>query len=200
MTTAQPAPQVAAPTTLTAEVVWHRLISIVEECETVSGSRTCRSRRSSARRVTMPQPFSTRAERYWRRLRRESARLSRSSVVRVGRCWKMIPPESLRPGDVLVTNDPWVCAGHLPDVMTMSPIFLDDKIVGYATSIAHMSDLGGQISAEARDLFEEGLRITPASSTAAANPTKTGSASSAPTAAPHNRSSATSKPKSPPPH
>jgi N-methylhydantoinase B len=160
MTNAQPAAQVAAPTdVLTAEVVWHRLISIVEECETVIAHMSFSPVVGEARDYAAAL-LDARGE----VLAQAPSGIGTFVAIlgRAGRAMlEMIPSESLRPGDVLVTNDPWVCAGHLPDVMTMSPIFLEDKIVGYATSIAHMSDLGGQISAEARDLFEEGLRITP---------------------------------------
>jgi N-methylhydantoinase B len=160
MTTAQPAAQVAAPTdVLTAEVVWHRLISIVEECETVIAHMSFSPVVGEARDYAAAL-----LDAHGEVLAQAPSGIGTFVAIlgRAGRAMlEMIPPESLRPGDVLVTNDPWVCAGHLPDVMTMSPIFFDEKIVGYATSIAHMSDLGGQISAEARDLFEEGLRITP---------------------------------------
>lgn len=144
---------------LTAEIIWHRLVSIVEECEAVIAHMSFSPVVGEARDYAAAL-LDARGE-----VLAQAPSGIGTFVAILGRAGRnildVIPAESLRPGDVLVTNDPWVCAGHLPDVMTMSPIFVGESIVGFATSIAHMSDLGGQISAEARDLFEEGLRITP---------------------------------------
>lgn len=70
------------------------------------------------------------------------------------------PSESLRPGDILITNDPWMGTGHLADVCLAKPIFLDGGVVGFAASVAHASDMGGRTgSTESRDVFEEGFQI-----------------------------------------
>jgi N-methylhydantoinase B len=70
------------------------------------------------------------------------------------------PPESLAPGDVLVTNDPWLTAGQINDLTVLTPVFRDDRIVAYFASTCHAADIGGRIlSAEAREVYEEGLRI-----------------------------------------
>ena len=36
---------------------------------------------------------------------------------------KKYPIEAMHPGDVYMTNDPWMCAGHLPDIAIVSPVF-----------------------------------------------------------------------------
>ena len=70
------------------------------------------------------------------------------------------PPETLVPGDVLVTNDPWMGTGHLPDICVAKPVFQDGTLLGFAASTAHAPDIGGRIrSPEAREIFEEGLQI-----------------------------------------
>jgi N-methylhydantoinase B len=70
------------------------------------------------------------------------------------------PPESLAPGDVIVTNDPWMASGHLIDVSVAAPIFRDGRIVAYTLCIVHHLDMGGRMSTlESKDLFEEGLKI-----------------------------------------
>jgi N-methylhydantoinase B len=72
------------------------------------------------------------------------------------------PIESWRPGDAVVTNDPWLATGHLPDFTVVSPIFHRGEIVGFAGCIAHSPDVGGALwSADCRELFEEGIRILP---------------------------------------
>ncbi|HEX2831222.1 MAG TPA: hydantoinase B/oxoprolinase family protein [Burkholderiales bacterium] len=70
------------------------------------------------------------------------------------------PPETLEPGDILITNDIWQGTGHLPDITVAKPVFLDGRIVGFAGSVAHSPDIGGRIrSAESKEVFEEGLQI-----------------------------------------
>jgi len=73
-------------------------------------------------------------------------------------------PEGLKPGDVLITNDPWQGTGHMSDVCLVKPIFRPDahgrRLVAFASTTSHMPDIGGRIRAiEARELFEEGFHI-----------------------------------------
>lgn len=66
----------------------------------------------------------------------------------------------LKPGDVLITNDPWMSAGHFFDITVLSPIFRGDRLIGYAGSTIHHTDIGGYgIGSGARDIHEEGLWI-----------------------------------------
>ena len=70
------------------------------------------------------------------------------------------PPESLAPGDVLITNDPWQTAGQINDITITTPIFRRSGLVALFANTCHSADIGGRIlSAEAREVFEEGLRI-----------------------------------------
>lgn len=72
------------------------------------------------------------------------------------------PADTWRPGDCVITNDPWLATGHLPDFTFVSPIFHHGALVGFAGSIAHSPDVGGALwSADCRELFEEGIRIPP---------------------------------------
>ena len=65
-------------------------------------------------------------------------------------------------GDVLITNDPWLGAGHFFDVIIFSPIFYRNWIIGYVGSNNHHTDIGGSgIGAGASDVHEEGLWIPP---------------------------------------
>lgn len=65
-----------------------------------------------------------------------------------------------RAGDVVMTNDPWLGSGHLPDINMAVPIFLRRKLVGFAGLVAHATDIGGKtLSATAAEIFEEGLRF-----------------------------------------
>ena len=70
------------------------------------------------------------------------------------------PAESLRPGDVVFTNDAWKGTGHLWDVNVMSPVFRNGRLAGFVLSISHLPDIGGRgISAENAEIYEEGLQI-----------------------------------------
>lgn len=72
------------------------------------------------------------------------------------------PPETLEPGDAIITNDPWISTGHLNDICLVAPIFHRGRLVAFAGNIAHMADIGGQVwGADAREVFEEGLRLVP---------------------------------------
>ena len=72
------------------------------------------------------------------------------------------PKESWKQGDCIITNDPWMATGHLPDFTLASPIFHRRKLVGFSGSIAHSPDIGGAgWSSDCRELFEEGLRVLP---------------------------------------
>jgi N-methylhydantoinase B len=70
------------------------------------------------------------------------------------------PESALEAGDVLITNDPWMTAGQINDVTLVTPIFRDGRVVAYFANTCHMVDIGGRIlSAEAREVYEEGLYI-----------------------------------------
>jgi N-methylhydantoinase B len=71
-----------------------------------------------------------------------------------------IPIDSLRPGDVVLTNDIWMGTGHLWDLNVMQPAFRDGRIVGFAMSVSHLPDIGGRgFSALNENMYEEGLQI-----------------------------------------
>lgn len=68
--------------------------------------------------------------------------------------------DAMAPGDVFITNDPWKGTGHLSDVCLVKPIFVDQTIVAFASTTAHVPDIGGRLRAiESRQVFEEGLQI-----------------------------------------
>ncbi|MFF5987090.1 hydantoinase B/oxoprolinase family protein [Prauserella flavalba] len=68
--------------------------------------------------------------------------------------------EPFRPGDLFLTNDPWMNTGHLPDTTVLMPLFRDGRHIGFAVNAAHKTDIGGAgYVATGRDVFEEGLRL-----------------------------------------
>jgi N-methylhydantoinase B len=70
------------------------------------------------------------------------------------------PPESLAPGDVLLTNDPWQTSGQINDITVVTPVFHGGRVVAFFANTCHTADIGGRIlSAESSEVFEEGLRL-----------------------------------------
>ncbi len=78
----------------------------------------------------------------------------------VGHFFKHFPQSTMKPGDVYVTNDPWLGTGHLFDYVMMTPVFLGKKLVAFFASTCHVIDVGGVgMSAKANSSFEEGTLI-----------------------------------------
>jgi N-methylhydantoinase B len=72
----------------------------------------------------------------------------------------VFPAESLVPGDALITNDPQKTSGHLHDFTVITPVFLDQRLVGFFGNTCHVLDIGGiGLSTDARSIFEEGLFV-----------------------------------------
>ena len=73
-------------------------------------------------------------------------------------------PGDIRPGDIFVTNDPYYGGvTHLNDVVLAMPVFADGELISWTANIAHWNDVGGMvpgsISNEAKEIFQEGLRL-----------------------------------------
>lgn len=70
------------------------------------------------------------------------------------------PAETMRQGDVFITNDPWKGSGHVHDITTVMPLFYKDRLVGFAAVVSHLPDIGGKLrSNSSREIYEEGLQI-----------------------------------------
>lgn len=70
------------------------------------------------------------------------------------------PPKSMKPGDVYITNDPWLGTGHLFDYVMMTPVFLKGKLVAFFASTCHVIDVGGVgMTAKGNSSFEEGTLV-----------------------------------------
>lgn len=73
--------------------------------------------------------------------------------------------DRLEPGDVLVTNDPWMGTGHLHDITMVTPVFRATgggapRLIAYFASTAHVVDIGGRgFGPDAGEVYEEGICI-----------------------------------------
>jgi len=66
--------------------------------------------------------------------------------------------ENMADGDVYITNDPWKGTGHLHDITVVTPSYYNEKFVGFFACTAHIVDIGGRgFGADANSIYEEGL-------------------------------------------
>ena len=71
------------------------------------------------------------------------------------------PAETWQDGDCVITNDPWIATGHLPDLAMISPVFHRARLVAYVGTAAHLPDIGGAATMGPTELSAEGLFIPP---------------------------------------
>jgi N-methylhydantoinase B len=75
------------------------------------------------------------------------------------------PAGAMQEGEGFLTNDPWSGGTHLPDLIVIRPILVEGRVVALAGTILHHQDVGGlapgSIPPDARDIFQEGLRVPP---------------------------------------
>ena len=69
---------------------------------------------------------------------------------------------NMKPGDIYMTNDPWIASGHLNDFLLMMPVFHNGEVIGFTSCTSHLVDLGGLgMGPEGSDIYDEGLLIPP---------------------------------------
>ena len=73
--------------------------------------------------------------------------------------------EDQEPGVTWILNDPFRGGTHLPDITLISPLFADERLIGWSASRAHHADVGGPtpagMPADSRRLEDEGVVISP---------------------------------------
>ncbi len=73
---------------------------------------------------------------------------------------RRIGAENILEGDVYITNDPWEGTGHKHDITVVTPAFNNGQHIGFFACTAHVTDIGGRgFGADANDVHEEGLYI-----------------------------------------
>ena len=142
---------------VTLEILWRRLISIVDEADASVARTAFSSLLRDAHDYTCM--FTD----------REGRELAQGTFATPGQSGAMalgikglvakLPEDSLHPGDVFITNDPWALAGHLNDVCVMSPIFHRHVLAGFTACVFHHADIGGRVASDNHDVFEDGLFI-----------------------------------------
>jgi N-methylhydantoinase B len=143
---------------LTLEVLWNRLLSVVNEQQVtlmrIAFSTVVRESQDLACGV-----FDARGNMMAQSLTGTPGHIN-AMATGLRHFLATIPPETLLAGDVLITNDPWQTAGQINDMTVVTPVFRDGRPIGYFASCCHSPDVGGRVySGEAKEIYEEGLRI-----------------------------------------
>ncbi|MDP2968488.1 MAG: hydantoinase B/oxoprolinase family protein, partial [Deltaproteobacteria bacterium] len=142
---------------ITLEILWRRLISIVDEADGTVARTAFSSLLRDAHDYTCM--FTDHQGRELAQGTFVTPGQSGAMALGIRNLVKRLPPETYKPDDVFITNDPWALAGHLNDVCVMSPIFYKEKLVAFTACVFHHSDIGGRVSSDNHDVFEEGLFI-----------------------------------------
>lgn len=145
---------------ITLEVQWQRLVAIVDEIDTATirtSFSTIVGESHDFGCVLMDQDGRGLAQAQW-----SPPGFCTRLPITTKHMLRRFSRETLCPGDVLVTNDPWLGSGHLPDYKVVSPVFHRGRLVAFFGTAAHVSDVGGHRGdLEAVDLFQEGTRVLP---------------------------------------
>jgi len=142
---------------VTLEILWRRLISIVDEADAAVARTAFSSLLRDAHDYTCM--FTDRRGRELAQGTFATPGQSGAMALGVKKLVQSLPADSFHPGDVFITNDPWALAGHLNDVCVLSPIFYHDRLTAFTACVLHHSDIGGRVASDNHDVFEEGLFI-----------------------------------------
>lgn len=143
------------------EIMWQRVIGIIEECW-VTIWRTSFSvvvGEALDYGCVILDPRGRVLAHPWRSMPGFNFALPNTAKALLER----YPAETLKRGDVLTTNDPWLGAGHLFDIAAMTPTFnRKDEVVAFIASMVHVADIGGTRARHTpREIYDEGLFIPP---------------------------------------
>ena len=141
-----------------AQIIWDRLLAVVEE-QAQTLVRTAFS-------TTVREAGDLSAGMFDRRGRMLAQAVTgtpghvNAMAASVGFFLRRHPVDSLQPGDVLLTHDPWYGTGHLNDFTVVTPVFQGPTCVALFAATSHIADVGGLgFGPDGRQVFEEGLNI-----------------------------------------
>jgi N-methylhydantoinase B len=142
---------------ITLEILWRRLVSIVDEAD----ASVARTAFSSLLRDAHDYTCMFTDSRGQELVQGTFCTPGQAGAMALGvkKVINSIPLEDYRQEDVFIVNDPWLLAGHLNDVCVLSPIFFKGRPVAFTACVFHHSDIGGRVSSDNREVFEEGIYI-----------------------------------------
>ena len=148
----------AALARIQTQVMWNRLIAVVEE-QAQTMIRTAFSTTVREAGDLSAGIFDLKGRMLAQAVTGTPGHVN-SMMESVGHFLAKFPAATMRPGDHYITNDPWLGTGHLHDLTVVTPAFLEGRIVGLFANTAHVIDIGGLgMGPEGRSVFEEGLYI-----------------------------------------
>jgi len=148
----------AALSDIRMQVMWTRLISIVEE-QAQTLMRTAFSTTVRDAGDLAAALFDTRGRMIAEAVTGTPGHLN-SMAAGVAHFLNKFPAEAMADGDHFITNDPWLTSGHLHDVTVISPVFHQGRIVAILGVCCHQVDIGGLGQGpDGRSIYEEGLQI-----------------------------------------
>ena len=143
---------------LALQVMWNRLISVVEE-QALSLVRTAFSTSVREAGDLSAGVFDVRGQMVAQAVTGTPGHVNTMAAA-VDHFIDAIGTDRMYPGDVYLTNDPWKGTGHLHDITVVTPVFRGDRLIAYFGSTAHVVDIGGRgFGPDASEIYEEGLFI-----------------------------------------
>jgi N-methylhydantoinase B len=140
------------------QVMWNRLIAVVEEqaqslLRTAFGTITREAGDLSA------GVYDTKGRMIAQAMTGTPGHVNTMATA-VAHFFVKYPQSRMKPGDVFITNDPWLGTGHLFDYVVMTPVFLGRTLVAFFACTCHVIDVGGVgMTAKANSSFEEGTLV-----------------------------------------
>ncbi|MPW21364.1 hydantoinase B/oxoprolinase family protein [Paraburkholderia sp. CNPSo 3157] len=144
--------------TIHMQVMWNRLISVVEE-QAMALIRTAFSTSVREAGDLSAGIFDRRGRMLAQAVTGTPGHVNTMAEA-VEHFMNDIGVDRMYEGDVYLTNDPWKGTGHLHDFTVVSPSFHDGELIGYFASTAHVVDIGGRgFGPDSREIYEEGLFV-----------------------------------------
>ncbi|MDX1716506.1 MAG: hydantoinase B/oxoprolinase family protein, partial [Anderseniella sp.] len=144
--------------TVSLQVMWNRLISVVEE-QAQALVRTAFSTSVREAGDLSAGVYDVKGQMLAQAVTGTPGHVN-AMAESVGHFIRRIGTQNMFEGDVYITNDPWEGTGHLHDITVVTPSFHNGKHVGFFACTAHIVDIGGRgFGADANSVYEEGLHI-----------------------------------------
>lgn len=146
------------PSNVAYQVMWNRLISVVEE-QAQALVRTAFSTSVREAGDLSAGVYDTQGRMLAQAVTGTPGHVNAMADA-VAHFIRRIGRQNIFQGDVYITNDPWEGTGHLHDITMVTPSFHNDVLVGFFACTAHVVDIGGRgFGADANSVYEEGLYL-----------------------------------------
>lgn len=140
------------------QVMWNRLISVVEE-QALALIRTAFSTSVREAGDLSAGVFDQQGRMLAQAVTGTPGHVN-SMAEAVPHFIREIGRENMFEGDAYITNDPWLGTGHLHDFTVVSPSFHEGVLIGYFACTAHVVDVGGRgFGPDGREVYEEGICV-----------------------------------------